>query len=297
MKKVISHLFVFLSALSLFTQQEPIVKFYLNDGNTKEYIVEDIEDIKIIKSESKFVMHIYYQDVKIAYYPAEIIEKIKFESDTTLQMNLNVYIFGYPKPYILSEIDSIAFKIDIYQPLTICDQVWMLKNLDVEFYRNGEPISQVADSIGWIKRTSGAWCYYNNDPANNAIYGKLYNWFAVNDSRGLVPSGWHVASDEEWLTLTPNLRTDGGKLKEAGTLHWWNPNEGATNESGFSALPGGGRYWYGHFYNIFHGCYFWTSEEGGDTDAFDRSLYFNSTMVYRSTPRKENGFSVRCVKD
>ncbi|RYY08664.1 MAG: hypothetical protein EOO04_39670, partial [Chitinophagaceae bacterium] len=84
----------------------------------------------------------------------------------------------------------------------ICDQVWTVKNLDVTTYRNGDPIPQVTDPNAWATARTGAWCYYDNDPSNGAIYGKLYNWYAVNDARGLAPAGWHVPSDAEWNTLT-----------------------------------------------------------------------------------------------
>ena len=104
--------------------------------------------------------------------------------------------------------------------ITICNQVWMLKNLDVSTYRNGDPIPQVTDPTTWVGLTTGAWCYYNNDPANGAIYGKLYNWYAVNDPRGLAPTGWHVPSDAEWTELSTCLDAIsptgnvGGKMKE-----------------------------------------------------------------------------------
>ena len=126
--------------------------------------------------------------------------------------------------------------------VTICDQVWMAKNLDVTTYRNGDVISQVTDPTAWNALTTGAWCYYNNDPANGTIYGKLYNWYAVNDPRGLAPTGWHIPTEGELIALSDCLggqEVAGGKLKETGTAHWLSPNI-ATNETGFTALPGGG---------------------------------------------------------
>src|ERR1035437_4904310 len=127
--------------------------------------------------------------------------------------------------------------------VTICTQSWMLKNLDVSTYRNGDLIPEVTDGSAWSALTAGAWCWYNNDSATNAsTYGKLYNWYAVNDPRGLAPTGWHVPSDAEWTTLSTCLGGNavaGGAMKETGTTHWTSPNTGATNSSGFTGLPGG----------------------------------------------------------
>ena len=126
----------------------------------------------------------------------------------------------------------------------VCSQTWMTKNLDVAYYRNGDPIPQIIDPIQWSSLTTGAWCYYNNDAANGAIYGKLYNWYAVNDPRGLAPVGWHIPSSPEYISLINCLSgatVAGGKMKETGTTHWLSPNAGATNSSGFTGLPGGFR--------------------------------------------------------
>src|ERR1035437_8570614 len=128
--------------------------------------------------------------------------------------------------------------------VTICTQVWMLKNLDVSTYRNGDLIPKVTTTTAWDALTTGAWRWCNNDPAMGVIYGKLYNWYVVNDPRGLAPTGWHVPSDAEWTTLSTCLggyAVAGGAMKETGTTHWTSPNTGATNSSGFTGLPGGGR--------------------------------------------------------
>src|SRR5436190_23369500 len=137
-----------------------------------------------------------------------------------------------------------------YESVTICDQVWMIKNLDVSTYRNGDPIPEVTDPSQWAGLTTGAWCYYENNSANGTIYGKLYNWYAVNDPRGLAPLGWHVPSDEELTTLTSCLGgvfVAGGTMKETGTTHWLAPNTEATNSSGWTGLPGGYRNEFGSF--------------------------------------------------
>ncbi|MEI6089178.1 MAG: fibrobacter succinogenes major paralogous domain-containing protein [bacterium] len=187
-----------------------------------------------------------------------------------------------------------------YESVTIGTQVWMAKNLDVDHYSNGDPIPEVKDSAQWAKLTTGAWCYNNNDPALGAVYGKLYNWYAVNDSRGLAPDGWHLPSDEEWTTLSTYLGGDsiaGGKLKEAGTTHWQSPNTGATNETGFSALPGRYRNNGGTFSVIGYYGYWWSSTELDTTNAWNKTLNYYNSRLGRYNSNKEDGFSVRCVKD
>jgi uncharacterized protein (TIGR02145 family) len=185
-----------------------------------------------------------------------------------------------------------------YETVKICNLTWMKKNLDVDHYRNGDPIPQVTDSIQWGKLTTGAWCYYNNDPANGAIFGKLYNWYAINDSRGLAPDGWHIPSDAEWKELENCLGGSdfGGKLKETGTSHWLSPNTGATNESGFTALPGGWRIDTGAFSGNGGIGLWWSSTEVDSTKAWYRGLYYSSDIITRSSYGKGYGISIRCVK-
>ena len=144
--------------------------------------------------------------------------------------------------------------ISYAQTITIGTQVWMTKNLDVATFRNGDPIPQAKTNEEWEKAGENqqpAWCYYDNDPANGAKYGKLYNWYAVNDSRGLAPSGYHIPSDAEWTILTDFLggeKVAGTKMKSTDFWADYEGNSGnGTNESGFSGLPGGYRYFNGTF--------------------------------------------------
>jgi len=175
-------------------------------------------------------------------------------------------------------------------------QTWKVCNLNVDTYRNGDPIPQVTDLTEWVNLTTGAWCYYNNDPALGAIYGKIYNWYAVNDPRGLAPSGYHVPSDIEFVTLTDylgGLFIAGGAMKETGTLHWQDPNNGATNSSGFSALPGGCRSEIPvGFTAIGLLNFYWTS-----LSRHYISLYNSSIDVTYSTVDNWFGCSVRLIKD
>jgi len=185
-----------------------------------------------------------------------------------------------------------------YLVIKIGEQWWMAENLKVTRYRNGDPIPNVTDKSAWAVLTTGACCSYENDPANAETYGHLYNWYAVNDSRGLAPEGWHIPGDAEWQTLVDHLGGEsvaGGKLKE--TAGWSSPNRGATNESGFSALPGGYRYGNGGFLAAGLTAHFWSSTENSRYSAWLRTLDVNHSEVYRNYNYKRYGFSVRCVRD
>ena len=184
---------------------------------------------------------------------------------------------------------------------TICSQIWMDRNLSVSSYQNGDPIPLVTNSTTWASLTTGAYCYHNNDPASEALYGKIYNWYAVNDPRGLAPVGWHVASLSEWTSLASCLggtAVAGGPLKETGTLHWASPNTGATNSSGFTALPGGYRANTGTYSSVPGTLInWWTSTQVNSTDAHLRAVVNNAANLEIITYVKEGGAYVRCVKD
>ena len=184
--------------------------------------------------------------------------------------------------------------------ITIGTQTWQCKNLDIATYRNGDIIPQVTDPALWENLTTGAWCYYDNDPANEATYGKLYNWYAVNDPRGLAPIGYHVPSDTEWTTLETFLGGNpgaGGKLKEIGTSHWIAPNTGATDQYGFTALPGGIRPELGDYGALTMGGYWWTATQRTTSNAWMRGMSFNNSNLYRDDFNKAIGYSVRLMKD
>jgi uncharacterized protein (TIGR02145 family) len=189
--------------------------------------------------------------------------------------------------------------------VTIGNQIWMNKNLDVSTYRNGDTIPQVTDMIKWVNLKTGAWCYYNNDSANGRIYGKLYNWYAVNDPRDLAPAGWHIPSKTEWNNLSNRLGGEfeaGGKLKEPGTAHWLSPNDGASNSTGFTGLPGGFRE--ADKFNFINGIgRWWCSTEVNDgitepgVAAITFQLDYISPYIGTGGDTKAFGHSVRCVKD
>jgi len=203
--------------------------------------------------------------------------------------------------WINMTIGTASNVVAILPSVTICNQIWTTKNLDVSTYRNGDVIPQVTDPTQWASLTTGAWCYYNNNSDNGAIYGKLYNWYAVNDSRGLAPFGWHIPSDVEWSSLENCLggaNFAGGAMKEVGSLHWASPNIGATNSSGFSGIPGAHRKIDGTFNEIGVYAYWWCATEPNTIGVFLRFISYGFSIISRSSSdTKTNGYSVRCIKD
>jgi|LauGreDrversion4_2_1035121.scaffolds.fasta_scaffold47633_3 uncharacterized protein (TIGR02145 family) len=178
-------------------------------------------------------------------------------------------------------------------------QTWMSKNLDVSTFRNGKAIPEAKNAKQWHKagkNKKAAFCYYNYDHKNGEKYGKLYNWFAVNDPRGIAPKGYHVPSDAEWTVLTDFLGGEdlaGQKMKS--TTGWYNSGNGE-NSSGFNGLPSGGCNSLGNHYFSENG-FFWSSSESSTSNAVSRLLYDKGTRVNRNNKDKSNGLSVRCIKD
>ena len=191
-----------------------------------------------------------------------------------------------------------------YKTVTIGTQTWMAENLKVSKYSDGTTIPNITDNTQWQNNTTGAWSYYNNDAANNAKYGKLYNWYAVskisNGNKNVCPTGWHVPTDAEWTVLIDYLGGEiiaGSKMKEVGTTSWNSPNTDATNTSLFSALPGGYRITNGNYTNVGYLGYWWSSTEGSTGNAWPRNLSYYSGNANRSFKSKSNGLSVRCLRD
>jgi len=191
-----------------------------------------------------------------------------------------------------------------YKTVTIGTQTWMAENLKVSKYSDGTTIPNITDNTQWQNNTTGAWAYYNNDAANNAKYGKLYNWYAVskttNGNKNVCPTGWHVPTDAEWTVLTDYLGGDsiaGGKLKEVGTTNWNSPNTSATNTSLFTGLPGGFRGSNGDDNLIGFYGYWWSSIESNTSNDWFRSLASFFGYAFRGSGYKEYGFSVRCLRN
>ena len=180
-------------------------------------------------------------------------------------------------------------------------QSWTSENLNVDRFRNGDLIPEAKTIQEWEaagNAKSPAWCYYDNDPNNGAKYGKLYNWYAVNDTRGLAPTGWHVPTDAEWTILSDFL----GGENQAGTkmksTSGWSASGNGSNSSGFSGLPGGYREFNGYFSYVGYFGNWLSASEFNVSDAWDRRLYSFHADLYRSSSNNKNlGFSVRCVRD
>lgn len=190
---------------------------------------------------------------------------------------------------------------NVYKTVQIGTQTWMAENLKSTQYRNGDPIPNITDNTT-LGVSTGTYCWYNDDAkAYKAYYGALYNWYAVTDNRNIAPAGWHVPSASDWYTLTTFLGGEGvagGKLKETGLIHWYGPNEGATNETGFSALPGGYReFQYGFYYSATSilGSWWSSTEYSGGAGMWETHYFFSN--LTRFNVDKSFGCSVRCVKD
>jgi uncharacterized protein (TIGR02145 family) len=195
---------------------------------------------------------------------------------------------------LISDMDG-----NTYNAVSIGTQIWMNENLKTTKYRNGSTIPNIVANSDWQSLTYGAWSYYDNNVSNNAVYGKLYNWYATQGD-SLCPLGWHVPSDAEWTILTTYLGGDkivGGKLKATGTTYWVSPNLGATNESGFSSLPAGHRNYLGVFSERGTLSFFWNTTQNSISDAWVRYIYNTTIDVYRYRNHKTAGASVRCIKN
>lgn len=187
-----------------------------------------------------------------------------------------------------------------YTTIVIGTQEWMAENLKASHYRNGDLIPLVTNDSTWSILSTGATSWYNNDSATyNCPYGKLYNWYAVADSRNVCPSMWHVPSDSDWIKLTNYLGGEtvaGGKMKSLGLQYWISPNTAADNSSGFSGVPGGYRRYNGSF-SIGYLCNWWSSTEVFSNQSTYRQIRYTSGVVIRSSEYNSYGFSVRCIKD
>jgi uncharacterized protein (TIGR02145 family) len=205
---------------------------------------------------------------------------------------------------------SLTYDGRTYDLVEIGGQCWFADNLATDQYRNGDPIPTGLDNTTWQNTTAGAYSIHNDDPENDLTYGKLYNWYTTVDTRGLCPTGWHVPTDCEWMYSEGSLgmsvqqqeevgiyrgTTEGGALK--ATTNWNSPNTGATNSSGFTGFPGGFRYDDGSYYAIGSYGFWWSSTEDVSYGAWYRVLHYNNSSVLRANDNKQDGFSVRCVRD
>lgn len=223
--------------------------------------------------------------------------------DVSLSSGINFTSIGSPVGVFQNNISDVEG--NTYKTVIIGTQTWMAENLKVSKYSEGTTIPNITDNTQWQNNTTGAWAYYNNDAANNAKYGKLYNWYAVskttNGNKNVCPTGWHVPTDAEWTVLTDYLGGEsvaGGKMKEVGATSWNSPNTDATNTSLFTGLPGGYRDYDGNYDGIGGLGGWWSSTESGTNDAWGRGLdYGNGNANRDDSGSKRYGLSVRCLRD
>ena len=248
----------------------------------------------------------------LSNYRTGLNNKVNFSDTAIMLANYKTIITDLQKHVeLLSSYTSLLASglVDIdrnnYPVAKIGNQIWMKENLKVTKYRNGDAIPTGLSAADWRSTNSGAYAIFLNNNGNDAIYGKLYNWYAVTDNRGLCPTGWHVPTDAEWTTLTTYLGGEGvagGKMKSVGTAYWNNSNIGATNESGFSGLPGGLRNdGDTDYYNIGRVAYFWSATESSrDGFSWIRTLSDVDVFVTKAGDNgldRNNGLSVRCLRD
>ncbi len=265
MKKIISIFIIMFVSVNLFAQTNMIIR--TTNGNTHSYPILEIDSV-------------YYEET-------------------------------FPDCGTVTDYDG-----NTYQTVTIGTQCWMKNDLQVTHYPNGNAIPNITDNTTWgiltNNDTADAYCFYNNNSSTD--YGALYtyaaaigdNWQRDNDSQnseggqGVCPDGWHLPTDAEWTTLTNYLGGEnvaGGKMKEIGTMHWSNPNIGADNSSGFSALPSGLRYNSGYFDGLGNDGYWWSATESTSDNAYYRFIDCHVTEVTNNNGTKAFGLSIRCIKD
>jgi uncharacterized protein (TIGR02145 family) len=202
---------------------------------------------------------------------------------------------------ILIDIDD-----NMYKTITIGTQTWTAENLETTKFNDGTDIQLVIDNTKWSNLITPGYCWYNNDKVTHKkVYGALYNWYTVNTGK-ICPTGWHVPVKDEWMTLMAYINDNGGKLKERGTTHWVYPNTGATNESGFTALPGGFRYRDGVYYSIRQAGFWWSASECSECDEFPEWNFIDAWNIslgassYGYGNQHDNmlwGYSIRCIKN
>lgn len=286
-----------LFAFMVYGQNKVLLKVYHKDESINQYPITDIENISFTQGNDFLTIKVYYESVFFDRYFTSSIDSITISKDLFENNYFNIYFKETEKKYNINWIDSLIIKE--IETAVIGNQIWMAENLDVCTFRNGEQIIEIKNNSDWCETKVAAWCHYNNDNNKGIIYGKLYNWYAVCNRKGLAPYGWAVPRDDDWQELIMYLGGDstaGGLLKESDYEHWLKPNTSANNLSGFSALPGGKRYFTGIFdYEGISG-YWWTTTDGSDSSAWCRSLSSKSAAVTRIVYPKIDGLSIRCIK-
>ncbi len=254
----------------------------------------------MLKLHSFFFAAIIFLTVSIL--PADLIaqgsDQVEGEGDAKTDTAFSKY--GDELDWLIdfdnSDDDNVPQEESLYKTVTIGTQVWMAENLNVTTFRNGDPINEVTDNIEWrLSIFDPAWCYYNNDAANSAKYGLLYNIVAVNDRRGLAPEGWHIPTEAEWKTLLNYLGTEA--TNQLKSTSGWRDGKNGNNGSYFNALPGGYRDEKGEFQSMGENGYWWSgANSASEKEALGYFIrYYMLVMDYDTF--STDGLSVRCIKD
>jgi uncharacterized protein (TIGR02145 family) len=286
---------ILLSYISFFTLGQTRQNINKNTG-TVSNVLTTIDSIRF--NGSSTTMEVVLQDGTVESHSISDIQNVNFISAS--QHSCGATNVHNPNLTYGSMTDQQG---NVYKTIVIGNQEWMAENLKTSIYRNGEPIATNLTFQEWLNSAItqiGAWAFYYNNSQYDCPYGKLYNWYAVSDPRHVCPSGWHEPTDGEWTTLTDYLGGEsvaGGKMKSTGLQYWISPNTDATNESGFSGLPGGSRFSLGEFSNIGLNGMWWSSSENAIAYGWDRSLNYEDANAVRFPPNKTNGSFVRCVRD
>lgn len=236
-----------------------------------------------------FRAYVKYHKGKSVGYAQSLPKKIIFYKGQNGIIFNRMLIYGN-----LSDVENNSYKT-----IQIGVQVWMAENLKTTSYNDATHISKTEDMKAWANLKTPAYCWYSNDSSKYKSTGALYNWYAINTGK-LCPTGWHVPTDTEWYTLNylGGQNNAGNNLKEIGNLHWvWPGNTGATNESGFTALPCGYRDFNGTFNEIGFRGFWWSAQENEALNGIDWVLFFDSGTLSRESRGKNYGLSVRCVKN
>lgn len=276
------------------------IKVSIEDTETFD-MISILLDGRLIESFTEFPIEYSWNtsEVELGEYPLQFIAYKEFNEVGTKEFKIQI-----TAPLTVTDYDG-----NVYHTVQIGTQIWMVENLKTTHYRNGDGIATMGDMEEWSLYKQGAYCDYNNEKSYVNPYGHLYNYFAIEDSRGLCPEGWHVPTREEYHTLIEYL---GGryeapnKLKEAGSEHWSSTlltteNEG-TNESGFTALPGGVLTASGQYSSLGYMAYFWTSEGytsdmSGNPYGYAQVMSLSNSVFEYNNYHAYMGMSIRCIKD
>lgn len=238
---------------------------------------------KISASQRRTLSHIFMMLFLIGFWSLQSCKKDESEPEPTT-----------PTPIYMEPITDIDG--NIYHTVKIGNQVWTVESLKTTHYRNGDAIPNVTDYVTWEELTTGGYCDYGNNSVNADTYGHLYNWYVVNDGREIAPEGWRVPSPTDFQILEGYLGENAaGKLKEPGTAHWTTEFSNVTNETGFTALPGGLRI--SNFDDMGDFLYLWTNQETNPTNATYIKLFKGSPDIASSSFKKYYGYSVRLIKE